>query len=214
MGFLEAKPRLPEERYSDPISLLTPDTLLMAEHWATLVSIIIGLGIADLLVNFHRLIHARKQVDWDALPLVWATIALLWLFNYWWAVGAGLDGSRDAHVVGHYALLAVLPILLFLMSASVLPRGIPESGRLDMTAEWAKSRDVFLTILAINQIATWIVAIAVSGAVIFDFVGLVRTIALLSAVGALLFRCRRFEWSAAIVVLVVAVARISSQAIR
>lgn len=52
------------------------------------------------------------------------------------------------------------------------------------------------------------------GAVTLDFVGLVRTIALLNAVGALLFRSRRFEWSAAIVVLVVAVARISSQAIR
>jgi len=186
----------------------------MTEHWATLVSIIIGLGIADLLVNFHRLIHARKRVQWDALPLVWAAIALLWLFNYWWAVGAGLDGSRNARVVGDYVLLAVLPILLFLMSASVLPRGIPESGGLDMRAEWAKSRDVFLTILAINQVATWIVAIAVSGAVTLDFVGLVRTIAFLSAVGALLFRSRRFEWSAAIVVLVVAVARISSQAIR
>ena len=58
----------------------------MTEHWATLVSIIIGLGIADLLVNLHRLIHAGKRVDWDALPLVWATVALLWLFNYWWAV--------------------------------------------------------------------------------------------------------------------------------
>ena len=186
----------------------------MAEHWATLVSIIIGLGIADLLVNFHRLIHARKRVKWDALPLVWAVIALLWLFNYWWAVGAGLDGSRNARVVGHYVVLAVLPILLFLMSASVLPRAIPESGALDMRAEWARSRDVFLTVLAINQVATWIVAIAVSGTVTLNFVGLVRTIALLSAIGALLFRSRRFEWSAATVVLVVAVARISSQAIQ
>src|SRR5665213_1359758 len=93
----------------------------MTEHWATLVSIIIGLGIADLLVNLHRLLHARKRVAWDALPLVWATIAFLWLFNYWWAVGAGLDGSQGARVVGHYVLLAILPILLFLMSASVLP---------------------------------------------------------------------------------------------
>jgi predicted membrane channel-forming protein YqfA (hemolysin III family) len=186
----------------------------MTEHWATLVSIIIGLGIADLLVNFHRLIHARRNVEWDALPLVWAVIALLWLFNYWWAVGAGLDGSRDARVVGHYVLLAVLPILLFLMSASVLPRAIPESGQLDMRAEWSRNRDVFLTILAINQTATWIVAIAVRGAIVLDFAAIVRTIALLCAVGALLFRARRFEWLAATVVLVVAVARISSQAIQ
>jgi hypothetical protein len=151
----------------------------MTEHWATLVSIIIGLGIADLLVNLHRLLHNRKRVEWDALPLVWATIAFLWLFNYWWAVGAGLDGSQNAHVVGHYVLLAILPILLFLMSASVLPRAIPESGRLDMRAEWSKSRDIFLTIFVINQIATWIVVIGARGAIVFDLASVVRTIVLL-----------------------------------
>lgn len=186
----------------------------MAEHWATLVSIIIGLGIADLLVNFHRLIHARKHVQWDGLPLVWAAIALLWLFNYWWAVGAGLDGSRDARVVGHYVLLAILPILLFLMSASVLPRAIPESGLLDMHAEWSKSRDIFLTVFAINQAATWVVVSVARGAVVFDFAGLVRTVALLFVVGALFFKSRRFEWIAAIVVIAVAVARISTQVVR
>lgn len=185
-----------------------------AEHWATLVSIIIGLGIADLLVNLHRLIHARKHVQWDALPLVWAAIALLWLFNYWWAVGTGLDGSREARVVGHYVLLAILPILLFLMSASVLPRAIPETGLLDMHAEWSKSRDIFLTVFAINQTATWIVVITARGAIVLDFAGLVRTIALLFVLGALFFRSRRFEWVAALVVIVVAVARISTQVIR
>ena len=186
----------------------------MTEHWGTLVSIIIGLGIADLLVNLHRLIHARKQVQWDALPLVWASIAFLWLFNYWWAVGVGLDGSRDARVVGHYVLLAILPILLFLMSASVLPRAIPESGKLNMQAEWSKSRDIFLTILVINQIATWIVVSIARGAIVADLAGLVRTIVLLCALGALFFRSRRFEWLAATIVIIVAVARISSQAIR
>jgi hypothetical protein len=186
----------------------------MAEHWATLVSIIIGLGIADLLINFHRLIHARKHVAWDALPLLWAVIALLWLFNYWWGISADQDGSREAHVVVHYVFLAILPILLFLMSASVLPRTIPESGQLDMRAEWAKNRDVFFTIFAINQAATWIVLIAARGAVVFDLAGIMRTIVLLLVAGALIFRSRRFEWMAAIVVIALAVFRMSYQTIR
>jgi hypothetical protein len=186
----------------------------MTEHWATLVSIIIGLGIADLLINLHKLIHARKQVTWDALPLAWAAIALLWLFNYWWAVGAGLDGSRTVHVVGQYVLLAILPILLFLMSASVLPRAIPEAGQLDMRAEWSRNRDVFLTIFVLNQTATWIVVVAARGAIVLDLASLARTITLLFIAGALLFRSRRFEWIAAIVVIGVAVARLSTQAIQ
>jgi hypothetical protein len=186
----------------------------MTEHWTTLVSIIIGLGIADLLVNLHRLIHARKRVEWDVLPLVWASVALLWLFNYWWAVGAGLDGSRDVRVVGHYVLLAIPPILLFLMSASVLPRGMPDAGQLDMRAEWSKSRDVFLTIFALNQAATWLVVIAAHGAIVLDFASLVRTVALLVAVAALFLKSRQFEWCAAIVIIVVAVSRLSTQVVR
>jgi len=96
----------------------------------------------------------------------------------------------------------------------VLPRAIPETGRLNMHTEWSKSRDIFLTIFAINQTATWIVVIAARGTIAFDFASLVRTIALVFVVGALIFRSRRFEWLAALVVIVVAVARISTQIIR
>jgi hypothetical protein len=183
----------------------------MIEHWSTLVSIIIGLGIADLLVNLHRLIHARRRVAWDALPLAWAFVALLWLFNYWWAVGAGLDGSRGTRVVGDYVLLAALPILIFLLSASVLPRAIPEAGRLDMRAEWARDRGVFLTILAINQLATWVVVALARGGIVFDLAGIVRTIVLVAAVAALRVRSRRFEWVVVATVIAVALARVFSQ---
>ena len=53
-----------------------------------------------------------------------------------------------------------------------------------------------------------------SHAGVADLAGLVRTIVLLCALGALFFRSRRFEWLAATIVIIVAVARISSQAIR
>ncbi|MFT3726194.1 MAG: hypothetical protein QM773_21725 [Hyphomonadaceae bacterium] len=110
----------------------------LTEYWATLVSIVIGLGIADLLLNLLRLIHERGRVDWDGLPLMWMIVALGWIINYWWGVAANLDGSRDATVVGAFGLLLVQPILLFMMSASVLPRSMPAVGRLSMRIEWAE----------------------------------------------------------------------------
>ena len=51
----------------------------ITEYWATFVSIILGLGVADLLVNLHRLIHARTRVRWDALPLLGIGPILLFL---------------------------------------------------------------------------------------------------------------------------------------
>ena len=85
----------------------------ISESWPTLVSIILGLAVAELLLNLHRLIDARKRVNWDPLPLLWAVIVLLWLFNHWWAVATNLDRSQNARVVGNFVLLAIDPIILF-----------------------------------------------------------------------------------------------------
>lgn len=183
----------------------------ITEYWATLVSIILGLGIADLLVNLQRLIHERRRVDWHALPLVWALIALLWLFNYWWAVSANIDGSRNATVVGHFVLLAIPPILLFLMSASVLPRSVPAEGRLDMRAEWASSRSVPLTLFALNQMASWVVVAFARGGIIWDSAALIRTGTLLLVLAALYFKSRRFEWFVVAAILVLAIMRLATQ---
>lgn len=185
----------------------------ITEYWATLVSIIIGLGVADLLMNFHRLIHDRRRVAWDALPLLWAVVCLLWLFNYWWAVATNLDGSRNARVAVEFVLLAIAPIVLFLMAASALPRAMPAEGRLDMRAEWATSRGVFFALFALNQSIAWVNAIAARGFV-WDVAAIARTVVLALALTALLVRSRRLEWSAALLTLALVIWRMSQQAVR
>ncbi|HXC60755.1 MAG TPA: hypothetical protein VN645_15675 [Steroidobacteraceae bacterium] len=182
----------------------------ITEYWATFVSIILGLGVADLLVNLHRLIHERHRVRWDALPLLWALIALLWLFNYWWAVSANLDGSRDARVVGHLALLAVGPILLFLTCASVLPRALSADGVWNMSTEWASGRRVFFALFVGNQIFAWLVTLSV-GAFTWNLAATTRSVALLIFVLLLFVRSRRVEWVAATVVFALLIARIATQ---
>lgn len=182
----------------------------ITEYWATFVSIILGVGVADLLVNLHRLIHERRRVRWDALPLLWALIALLWLFNYWWAVSANLDGSRDAHAVGHLALLAIGPILLFLTCASVLPRTVPASGICDMRAEWTDGRRVFFALFVANQVFAWIITLS-RGATEWNLAATTRTIALALFLLLLFVRSRRLEWPAAILILGLLIARLASQ---
>jgi hypothetical protein len=41
------------------------------EHSITLVSVIVGLGLTELLANLNRLVRMRAEVRWHALPLVW-----------------------------------------------------------------------------------------------------------------------------------------------
>ncbi len=186
----------------------------LSQHWETLVSIIMGLAIADVLTHAQKLIHARDRVVWDPLPLLWATIGLLWLFNYWWAVGAGLDGSPNVRVAGGFVLLAIPPILLFVMSTSALPRKVPDRGTISLRDEWALNRTVFLPALALNQLAAWVVVLVARGVFVFDFPAVLRTITLGLVAAALLSKSRRVEWLAAIVILCMGIARLSTQAVR
>jgi hypothetical protein len=186
----------------------------ITEYWATLVSIIIGLGVADLLVNFHRLIHDRKRVHWDPLPLLWAGITLLLLFNHWWAVAMNLDGSRDATVVGEFVLLAISPILLFLLCASVLPRSVPAQGHLDMRTEWTETRRVFLFIFWLRQICTGVTAIVAAGGFVWDQAMIARLVIWTLLGASLLTASRRVEWVAALGVLAMLVWRISAQSVQ
>jgi hypothetical protein len=186
----------------------------LSQHWETLVSIIMGLAIADVLVHVQGLIHARSRVRWDPLPLLWATTGLLWVFNYWWAVGAGLDGSQNVDVAGGFVLLAIPPVLLFVMSTSALPRHVPAHGPVNLREEWETNRPVFMVAFGLNQICAWIAIRFARGAFIFDFPALLRTTTLALVVLMLLYRSRRFEWFAAIVIISLCIARLSTQTVR
>jgi hypothetical protein len=183
-------------------------------YWPTLVSIILGLGVADLLGNLHRLIDARKHVVWDPLPLLWAVTVLLWLFNYWWAVATNLDGSQNARVVGDFVLLASPPIILFLMAASVLPHAASAEGRFDMRTDWVDRRSVFLTLFALNQSVTWVTVAITRHSISWDMASLLRTIALLLVLLALFLKSRRLEWIVALAILALVVLRLSMQTVR
>lgn len=183
----------------------------LTEYWATLVSIVLGLGIADLLLNLLRLIHERRRIDWDPLPLVWAVVALGWIINYWWAVAANLDGSRDAQVVGAFALLLIQPILLFMMAASVLPRTMPAEGRTSMRVEWASARQIFLILFTANQIATWIRILVVRQEVVWDVASFTRTATLAVLVVLIFLKDRRVEWGGALAILSLLSFRLATQ---
>jgi hypothetical protein len=183
-------------------------------YWPTLVSIILGLGVADLLVNLHRLIDARKRVAWDPLPLLWAVVVLLWLFNYWWAVATNLDGSQNARVVGDLVLLAISPIILFLMAASVLPHAPSAEGRFDMRADWADRRSVFLILFALNQSVTWVTVLITHHAIAWNMASVLRTAVLLLVLLVLFLKSRRLEWLVVLAVLALVVLRLSMQTVR
>ncbi len=50
----------------------------ITDHLATLLSIVVGLGLTEMFGNLHRLIRTRTRVTWDWLPVAWAAIISIW----------------------------------------------------------------------------------------------------------------------------------------
>lgn len=186
----------------------------VTEYWATLISIVLGVGLADLLLNLLRLVHERKRIDWDPLPFLWMVITLGWALNYWWGVAVGMDGSRTVQVVGQFAFLLVQPVILFMMSASVLPRAMPAEGRLNMRTEWASARITFLALFAFNQVVTWIRIILGGDALNWDYADIARTTTLGILLLLLFVKDRRVEWAGVLVILGLISYRLAIQPVR
>lgn len=91
------------------------------EHSLALISVVIGLGLTSLLAGFNRLMRRRGELRWNALPLVWAVIALLLVNNYWWGLYLGQVAAMIAPNVETYLLGLTVPILLYLICAAALP---------------------------------------------------------------------------------------------
>jgi hypothetical protein len=188
--------------------------MAISGYWATLVSIIIGLGLADVLVNFHRLLAERDRVRWDGLPLIWTFSVLLLLLNYWWASALGRDGSGSADTAAEFGLAATIPILLFLVCASVLPRRLPAEGMLDMRGEWEKQTKLFATLFLLYMASNWAVALVVYGGVSWDIQTVLRALVTVLVASLLLVRSRPWNWIVALAVLASAIARLAVQQVR
>lgn len=186
----------------------------ISAYWATLVSIIIGLGLADVLVNFHRLLAERDRVRWDALPLIWTLSVLVLLLNYWWASALNRDGSGSADTAAEFGLAATVPILLFLVCASALPRRLPAAGMLDMRSEWERQRKLFATLFLLYMVSNWAVAIFAYGGVGWDIQTVLRAVVTVVVASLLFVRSRSWNWVVALMVLASAVARLSVQQVR
>lgn len=90
------------------------------EYILPLVSVLVGLSLADLAISLHRLLKRRRSVKWDWLPLAAALVAVLAVLEMWWQFYASRGETYFTTLGGFLPLVAQL-ILLFLLNAAALP---------------------------------------------------------------------------------------------
>lgn len=119
------------------------------DYLSVLISIVLGLGLTELLSNVHRLIQARDRVTFHWLPLLWGGIIFVALVQWWWAA-FGLHRQLEWNFF-FFLLILLIPVLMYLAAASVLP-----------TVEAEQTVDLRTYYFAIRPWFFWIVA-ATSG---------------------------------------------------
>lgn len=166
-----------------------------SEHAFVLVSIIIGLGLTDLLGNFRRLVHARDRVRWDGLPLAWALFALLLVVNYWWGLYLGATGIYEVQTAGAFVASMVLPVLLYLVCSSALPEAVPAAG-VDLGEVYFRQRRFFFGLLLAYYVVVSIHTHVVAASWAWTPLDSMRAVFIAMLASLLVVRARWYHWLA------------------
>jgi hypothetical protein len=178
----------------------------LREHSLALISVVVGLGLTTLLGGFNRLMRRRGEIRWDALPLVWALVALLLVNNYWWGLYLGKIAAVATTNVDAYLLALAFPILLYLICSAALPdvHSLHVRGGNLLASYFAESRYFFVLII-VYVIGTGAGTAAHAGAFHMDEHMWMRLVIVSLCLPLLWTRRLLLHWLAAIVVLAILV---------
>lgn len=122
-------------------------------YLSVLLSIIIGLGITQILTAIGRIIRHRDRVRADWLPILWAVVLLVVYVQVWWAM-FGLRFVRT-WTFSSFLLVLTQTATLYVMAAVVLPEQIDEP-RIDLYAYYERQHRWFFGFF----LATLVVSVA------------------------------------------------------
>jgi hypothetical protein len=120
-------------------------------YLSVLLSIILGLAIAQVLQGYRAVLLARGRVRLSAPVLIWSGLLLLFAAQAWWA-SFGLR-DREHWDFLSFAVILLQMILLYMLTAVVFPDVAP-SGTVDLVEHFDKHRRAFFGFLIAMLIAS------------------------------------------------------------
>ena len=121
------------------------------EYAIGLVSIIVGLGLADGAMSLHRLLKHRARVRWDWPAIGTAGFAAFTLIRMWYQLW-GVRSFTGLTTLPFFISLILDVFVIFLATAAALPdESDPEPLRWDLRAYYDQHRRYIWTLLALFQ---------------------------------------------------------------
>jgi hypothetical protein len=178
------------------------------EYIAVLLSIILGLGITQLLSGIARLVRDGRALAPAWWIMVIVAVLLVMHFQVWWV---SFEWRHvQAWTFFAYVSFMILPMLLFLLAYLILPPDPqPEGG--ELVREFIARRRPFFVIIALVPLASFLQQRMLGGpqAMIFDLDAGIRILMAVLAIPGFLSRRVAVQATLAVAYAVVIVIYIS-----
>lgn len=126
-------------------------------YLSVLLSIILGLAIAEVLQGYGALLLSRSKVKLYAPPLIWSVMMLLMATQFWWA-SFGL-AQREHWDFAAFTAVLLQTIMLYMGTTVVLPKGMSDQP-IDLRAHYYREATPFFTFgllfLLVGFIKDWL----------------------------------------------------------
>lgn len=103
------------------------------EFLSVLISVVVGLGIANILTGVGRLIHRESTVRLSVNFVAWALYVSVYMVVYWWTVVFGWQETQQWNLV-LFTFVLTYGICLYLLSVIIFPT--------DMQASWEPAEHI------------------------------------------------------------------------
>ena len=156
-------------------------------YLSVLLSIILGLAIAEILQGYGVLLRYRSDVKMYGPSLIWSLCMLALATHFWWA-SFGLAGRQNWSFAA-FSVVLLQTVMLFMGSAVILPKESSGPG-VDLYAHYYRERVPFfsfgLLFIAFGFVKLWLLGDPMQGMSRFFFV-----LFTLMALTGLVFQGRR-----------------------
>ena len=162
----------------------------------TFISVLVGLGMTNLLHSLHLILKARKLITWNWVPLAWAFIAFESLIIMWFNLKIELTSFYSESVLGLLLFLApTVCHLLFVMA--VLPDETPQE-KLDLKSWYFDQTKYLFSLTSIMMVLLFINRVVADKVSMYTFFTNVMFI----GISILLSRSKRYSLHAIVVIIV------------
>jgi len=167
------------------------------EYLSVLIAVIVGIGIAHLLLSLGRILGQTKRLNVGVVHLIWTFNVMSLLIAYWWW-GINLRELQEWVFLKFYFILGNTA-LWCLLAAILYPVSIP--AEFDLNAYFAEKRKSFFTILVVLAFTDPLTALVLGTEHLLDlgwpYLNIIVT-GLVGGLAAIRFENERFQLGFAI----------------